>query len=82
MVCLELCPSIEFSTVLEFSVLSRYQTALLGAGLVFWNSMACRVFRLLRRLKAEEELIIASMEMSAIQFYRIPQGREVSQEVV
>ncbi|KAK7685239.1 hypothetical protein QCA50_011602 [Cerrena zonata] len=84
MACLEGCVlSIEFSTVLEASILFQYEAAVLAAGLVFLNSMACRVFRLLRRLKIEGETTIGqSVEMSGMHFRRISRGEEVTGEIV
>lgn len=84
MACLEGCVlSIEFSTVLEASILFQYEAAVLAAGLVFLNSMACRVFRLLRRLKIEGETTIGqSVEMSGMHFRRISRGEEVTEEIV
>ena len=72
--------SIEFSDVLDSSIAYQYQTAVLGAGLVLLNAMACRVFRLLRRLKTEGEETegLISTDPSVMQFQVGPVGRELA----
>ena len=72
--------SIEFSDVLESSIAYQYQTAVLGAGLVLLNAMACRVFRLLRRLKTEGEETeqLTSGEPSVMHFQMGPVRGELA----
>lgn len=77
--------SIEFSDVLESSIAYQYQTAVLGAGLVLLNAMACRVFRLLRRLKTEGEETehLVSTDPSVMQFQMGPvRGQLVTNDTI
>ena len=66
--------AIEYMPGVETSVLIQYQTIILIAGLVFVNTLTCRVFRLLRELKLQETSINPSIGASDVLFYSIPRS--------
>ena len=70
---------LEISPNLEHSISYQYQGVAIIAGLLLMNSLACRVFRLLRQLRTDDGQITRFRDIvSTLRFQRDASMRELA----
>ena len=80
MICIEGCIlASEFSERLDYSIRIQYQGAAQAAGLMLMNSIACRVFRLLRQRGYVDETTLPSAVTSDVVVYTVSPVGDMTQ---
>ena len=80
MICIEGCIlASEFYERLNYPIRIQYQGAAQAAGLMLMNSMACRVFRLLRQRGYVDETTLPSTVASDVVVYTVSPVGDMTQ---
>ena len=80
MICIEGCIlASEFYERLDYPIRIQYQGAAQAAGLMLMNSMACRVFRLLRQRNYIDETTLSSVVASDVVVYTVAPVGDMTQ---